>query len=134
MNLQRRKLAGALRFLAVALFALAQALPSGLAFAANDDGLSIVICTGDGLQTVSWEELTGEPSPYQEHNPESGEQPCHACYTSCRIGAAVAGDDPQLFHPFAAHVAQLASLVVETVVVSTTRPPMPSRSPPAPAA
>ena len=115
-----------------ALFVLAQTVPPGMAFAAGDDGFQIVICTADGEKSVSWEELTGEPSPFEEpHQDDAGGGPCHACVKSCRGGM---GEGPQT------SVEALFSQKPRTAIPATlerttayylTGPPLPSRSPPA---
>lgn len=47
------------------LFALSQVLPAGAAVAGQGaDGFALVICTPEGVKTLSWEEATGAPSPF----------------------------------------------------------------------
>ncbi|MEO1242183.1 MAG: hypothetical protein AAFX54_09750 [Pseudomonadota bacterium] len=119
-----------LKLFAFVLVALAQLIPSGFALTSGGDGISIVICTVDGEQSVSWEEYFGEAAPTQPPSDKSEHNPCHACVTSCRIGAAVDAEKAGYSHPaqqyFESHYAEL----IEASVPYRTSPPMPSRSPP----
>ncbi|MEZ5893966.1 MAG: hypothetical protein R3C58_12590 [Parvularculaceae bacterium] len=118
-----------LRVLLVALFAVSQLAPAGYAFAADDNGFSLVICTKDGAQSVSWEDFTGEPSPFPSDSHDDG-APCHACVTgACHGGGLRAGD---VFLPSVVlqTSAQGAGDYVEPVVAAFSGPPSPSRAPP----
>ena len=126
-----RKYLLGVRRLAFVLFALAQLMPPGLALASDGDGFTFVICTIDGPQTVSWEEMTGEPSPFGVPSEQDSNAPCHACVTSCRAGAGVTPNlDPHIAN--ARSIANAALPVAFAApLIRATRPPMPSRAPPA---
>ncbi|MAW79010.1 MAG: hypothetical protein CMI63_02140 [Parvularcula sp.] len=62
------------------LFALSQVLPAGAAFAGQGaGGFALVICTPEGVRTISWEEATGAPSPFDapEEDRRRGAGACH---------------------------------------------------------
>ncbi|MCB2114524.1 MAG: hypothetical protein KDD85_13405 [Parvularculaceae bacterium] len=117
------------RAIFVALFALVQIVPQGFALAAGADGVEFVVCTANGSTTVSWEDLTGEPSPFDQ--PSGHKKPdCAACHTTCRIGAAV---PPCLqLYSFTAPLYSAAEFpdAAGAPMVRKTLPPMPSRAPP----
>lgn len=68
------------------LFALSQVLPAGAAFAGQGaGGFALVICTPKGVRTVSWEEATGAPSPFDApHDEKRGASACHAVFSERR--------------------------------------------------
>lgn len=118
------------RALIVALLVLVQTIPSGFALSSGNDGVELVICTADGLKLVSWEEFTGEPSPFQ--SPVEHEKPdCAACHSTCRVGTALQSDSEQLFHVVPRHCLNGFPIAAVAPIVHATRPPMPSRAPPA---
>lgn len=118
------------RALIVALLVLVQTIPSGFALSAGNSGVEFVICTADGLKSVSWEEFTGEPSPF--NSPVEHKIPdCAACHSTCRVGTALQSDIDQLFHVVPRYCLSDFPIAAVTSIVHTTRPPMPSRAPPA---
>jgi hypothetical protein len=120
----------AARAIFVALFALGQLIPSGFALAADGaGGVDLVICTADGPKTVSWEEFTGEKSPFETPAEHEGRD-CPACHTTCRAGLAVAPDLERLSHPWSGDYPAALPEAAGASVVFATRPPMPSRAPP----
>lgn len=115
----------------VSLFAISQLLPAGTSFAQEGDGFALVMCTPDGVKTLSWEEATGEPSPFNAPSEDhSGKSPCHACASgSCSGGVAKMATylpNVTLMQPLQANVAD-----VPVFIRSSTGPPLPSRAPPA---
>ena len=67
------------------LFAIAQLLPAGVSFAEDGGGFMIVMCTPDRVKTVSWEEATGEPSPFEApEDDRRGAVACHAVMSDPR--------------------------------------------------
>ncbi|WP_428409472.1 hypothetical protein [Hyphococcus sp.] len=69
----------------VALFAVSQLLPAGTSFAQEGDGFALVMCTPDGVKTLSWEEATGEPSPFDApHDEKRGAFACHGVLSDRR--------------------------------------------------
>ena len=130
MRLVAGKALWAVRVLIIALLVLVQTIPSGFALSSGNEGFELVICTADGPKSVSWEEVTGEPSPFK--SPVDHEKPdCAACHSTCRVGAALLSDIDRLFH--VAPRFYLTSFPNASVapIVYATRPPMPSRAPPA---
>ena len=121
-----------LRAVLVALFAASQLAPPGAAFAAGEDGeFLIVICTKDGAKTVSWEEATGEPSPFRTPEKDHSNGPCHACAAgACSIGKTA------LSQTFLPNVSLMAPVIATRAVKASScekvvvGPPLPSRSPP----
>jgi len=115
----------------VALFSAAQLLPAGTTFAAESNGFALVMCTPEGQQTFSWEELTGEPSPFDAPSHDDGSSaPCHACVTGACHGTAF-----RVVETFLPNVTLLTPAASQTVerplfVRTDTGPPLPSRSPP----
>lgn len=117
----------------VSLFAVSQLLPAGTSFAQEGEGFALVICTPEGVKTVSWEEATGEPSPFEapSEDDHSGKSPCHACSTGgCSGGAAKAVRASYPNVP-AAPPAPVGADVIPVFIRTNTGPPLPSRSPPA---
>lgn len=98
MRIALHKSLSAARWLIVALFALAQAIPSGFALAANGGGVELVMCTPDGVKTFSWEEVTGEKSPFETPS-DHEDRDCPACHTTCRAGTALEPRFDNLSHP-----------------------------------
>ena len=118
------------RLFAFVLVAFAQLIPSGFAVSTSSDGLSIVICTADGAQSVSWAEYFGEDLQEQPA-PDTGEHnPCHACISSCRIGALAESGQTGHSHPTLRYQFFKEPELVALRVPSLIAPPMPSRSPP----
>lgn len=114
-----------------ALFALAQLMPAGFAVASDDKGdFTFVICTAHGQQTVSWEDVTGEPSPFETPDDPNRGQPCHACMTTCRIAAAEEVRFDRIEHPAPLYYPVADRVAAAAPVLFVTRPPMPSRAPP----
>ncbi len=64
----------------VSLFAVAQLMPAGASVAQEGDGFELVMCTPNGLKTLTWEEATGEPSPFDAPQDDDGHRAvaCHA--------------------------------------------------------
>jgi len=119
----------AARAFIVALFALAQLVPPGFALASDGDGVELVICTADGPKSVSWEEFTGEPSPFDQ--PSGHEKPdCAACHTTCRVGAAVQPGVEQFSYATPQYSPADFPGAATEPDVRKTLPPMPSRAPP----
>lgn len=120
----------AARTIFVALFALGQLIPSGFALASDGDGgVDLVICTAAGPKTVSWEEFTGEKSPF-EIPAEHEDRDCPACHSTCRVGVGLSPDLERLSHPWTRHCPAALPEAAGASVVIATRPPMPSRAPP----
>ncbi len=124
-----------LKVLLIGLFSLAQALPAGAAVAPGDDGeFLIVMCTPEGAKTVSWEEATGEPSPFapRSHDDGNSQDPCHACATGACAGGKLKLADillPNVFLMTPVTVIDITPPVFDRIVAG---PPMPSRAPPKP--
>ena len=129
MRIALHKALSAARCLIVALFALAQAIPSGFALAADGGGVDLVMCTADGLKTVSWEEVTGEPSPF-ETPADHEDRDCPACHTTCRVGAAVEPRLDYLSHPSVRHYPAAYRQAAAAPVLSTPHRLSGPRAPP----
>ncbi|MFC2953010.1 hypothetical protein ACFOOP_13805 [Marinicaulis aureus] len=115
----------------LSLFSVSQLLPAGASFAQGGDGFALVMCTPDGVKTLSWVEATGEPSPFDAPTEDhSSKSPCHACASgSCSGGVAKALTyipNAMLLQPSLINVAD-----VPVFVRSNAGPPLPSRAPPA---
>ena len=123
---------GRLRLILAVLFAVSQLLPAGSALAKGGEGLSLVICTSEGVKTVSWEEATGEASPFNApaQDEHSGKSACHACAAGACSGG-VARILPT-FAPYATLMQPAPSGVADELVFIRTNagPPPPSRAPP----
>ena len=115
----------------VLLFAASQLFPAGASFAKQGEGISIVLCTPEGIQTLSWESVTGEPAPFDTpaHDDGSRKQ-CHACVTSACVGGTF-----RIAQVFLPNLKLMTPTVVEAVTApvfirADSGPPLPSRSPP----
>lgn len=121
---------GGLRFLAVASFAVAQMVPSGFALASDGAGFSVVICTEGGASSVSWEDLTGGPSPFAPPKDHQGGGACHVC----AVGGC-AGGHARVAEVFLPNVvlqtpAPESEILSELVIAGHAGRPPPSRGPP----
>ncbi len=120
----------------IALFALAQLFPAGFAFASDGDGVSIVICNPNGAKVLSWEALTGEPSPYASigdpfGDDGHGDEECRMCVVGGCAGVGLhspAACLPGLNGPAADFTLPRQDIASSALA---TGPPMPSRAPPA---
>ncbi|GJL92461.1 DUF2946 family protein [Hyphococcus sp.] len=120
-----------LRFIVV-LFSVSQLAPAGTSFAKEGDGFALVMCTPDGVKTLSWEEATGEPSPFgvPSNDNHSGKNPCHACAAgACSGGVAKA---LRAYLPNVVLMQPAPALAGEAPVFirASIGPPLPSRAPP----
>ncbi len=119
-----------LRLIAFVLVAIAQLIPSGFAFSTHGDGVSIVICTADGAQSVSWADYFGEEFP-QHPSEDDAHNPCHACVSTCRVCALAGTEQAGYYHPYLRNNVTGQAKLIPVAIPSRTMPPMPSRSPPA---
>ncbi|MHA7871804.1 MAG: hypothetical protein ACX939_05580 [Hyphococcus sp.] len=134
MQARKTVIANVIKRAVVALFALAQIMPSGVAFAASDSGFEFVICTADGPKSVIWEDMIGEPSPFNDPDQHDGAGLCHACVASCRAGAGIAPElEPHIENARSEGAGALA-VAFARPIIPAVRPPMPSRAPPVMAA
>ncbi|MEM8936416.1 MAG: hypothetical protein AAGC77_08425 [Pseudomonadota bacterium] len=113
---------------AIAIFAQVVSFTSVHAQPQTDE--QVVICTAMGAHSVSWSELTGEPSPFDD----GGESSVHAYCTFCLVFAQVAPEDyrsgierPQ---PLFQHLNYPTPRESAACHQHAAGPPLPSRSPP----
>ena len=118
------------KLIAFVLVAFAQLIASGFAFTPNSNGISFIICTADGAQSISWEEYFGDEFPSQPSRKENEHNSCHACVMSCRAGVFTPAEQGGHSHPTFRYVVTKHPEVIAVLIPSRTSPPMPSRSPP----
>ncbi|MEX6633978.1 hypothetical protein [Hyphococcus lacteus] len=132
MPIGLRHIIAKVRLCLFVLFALGQMMPSGLALASEDGDFTFVICTMDGAKSVSWQEMTGEPSPFQSENQDQSEDVCHACVMgACAVAGINAPTSSINVATPAIHDCGYTYLLAKSALYAAG-PPLPSRAPPAP--
>lgn len=125
------KLSFTLRLCLFVLFALGQLVPAGLAFASQGDDFTIVICTMDGAKSVSYAELTGEPTPFQSQH-DDAENVCHVCVIGACAFGAIQPPSASIKVAVLAHGDFGVVYRRKVTALYAAGPPLPSRAPPAP--
>lgn len=131
MSIGLRHIIAKFRLCLFVLFALGQVMPSGLALASDGGDFTFVICTMDGAKSVSWQEMTGEPSPFQSESPDQTEDDCHACVMgACPVAGINAPTSSINVATPAIRDFGYTFLLAKSALYASG-PPLPSRAPPA---
>ena len=119
-----------IRLIALLLAAISLIVPSNASIASENGEFKFVFCTPNGAQEVTWEEITGEPSPFKSPAKQQTNVHCGACVAGCKFALAGPQQSAHLANTFVQSVLLEAAVALPPAQKYRPGPALPSRSPP----